>query len=129
MLKVFNGLVIGLMLAAVPALAQDSNSDSGAVSSDALITLPKTIHIDEALLGRDLASCDVSQPVKQRCEGRTHCEIVISKDLCPAKHLPGLLQPLQIDYHCRVGEMPRTVIADEPNRLRLVCVSNPNRKD
>ena len=118
-------LLAGLLLAAVPALAQNSSSDG----STALPGLPTSIHIDDAQLGSASPGCDVSQEIKQRCEGRTHCDVVVSKDLCPAKRLPGLLQPLRISYHCRVGEMPRNLIADEPNRLRLLCVSNPSRKD
>lgn len=127
--KSLSCLLAVLLLASGPALAQSSGSDSSAALPGPIIGLPTSIHIDNAQLGSASPSCDVSQEIKQRCEGRTHCEVVVAKDLCPTKRLPGLLQPLRISYHCRVGEMPRNVIADEPDRLRLLCVSNPSRKD
>jgi hypothetical protein len=116
-----------LLLSAAPALAQDGAPAGG--GSSVGIALPTSIHIDEALLGSVSPGCDVTQDIKRRCEGRTHCEIVVSKDLCLTRRLPGLLQPLHVGYHCRVGELPRSVTADEPNRLQLLCVSNPSRKD
>jgi|SRR5579859_5554565 len=126
--KSLHCLLLGLLLAAAPALAQSGDSSSGAPPR-ADIGLPTTIHVDEAWLGNSSPSCDVSLAIKRRCEGRTHCEILVGRELCPDKHLPGLLQPLRVRYHCRVGEMPRSVIADEPDRLRLLCASNPSRRD
>jgi hypothetical protein len=123
--KSLSCLLAGLLLASAPALAQEGSTASPGL----IISLRTSIHIDDAQLGSASPGCDVSQEIKQRCEGRTHCEIVVSKDLCPTKRLPGLVQPLRISYHCRVGEMPRNLIADEPDRLRLLCASNPSRKD
>jgi hypothetical protein len=114
-------LLAVLLLLTAPALAAETPPPA--------INLPTTIHVDEAWLGNTSPACDVTQAIKQRCDGRTRCEIEVSKDLCPARRLPGLLQPLRVGYHCRVGEMSRSVIADEPNRLRLLCASNPSRKD
>lgn len=127
--KSLSCLLAGLLFVSLPALAQNGRSDDSPASPGPVIGLPTSIHIDDAELGSASPSCDVSQEIKQRCEGRSHCDVVVSKDLCPTKRLPGLLQPLRISYHCRVGEMPRNVIADEPDRLRLLCVSNPSRKD
>jgi len=105
--------------------APDSLSSSGRIEA----VSPPVIHIDSAELGGGNIRCDVTEIIRQQCERRVHCEVDVSKNLCPTRRLPGLVQPLKVNYTCRIGEIPRPVTAEEPDRLRLLCVQTHGRPD
>ena len=120
---VLAGLSLALVLASSGSRAQATDPANGGSDRSGMpaIGVKTTIHVQEATLGAGAIHCDVTELVRQKCDRRDHCEIEVSKNLCPEKRLPGLLYPLKVAYQCRVGEVPRTVTADEPNRLRLLC--------
>ncbi|MEI9983977.1 MAG: hypothetical protein WDN69_12670 [Aliidongia sp.] len=118
------GLALVLVSSGVWAQAADPANGGSERSGMPAIGLKTTIHVQEATLGAGAVHCDVTELVRQKCDRRDHCEIEVSKSLCPEKRLPGLLYPLKVAYQCRIGEMARTVTADEPNRLRLLCAPN-----
>ena len=125
------GLLLFALLSSPGSRAQEETPGADSASSAAKIEAgnPPVIHIDSAELGGGTLRCDVTEIVRQQCERRAHCEIEVSKSLCPTRRLPGLVQPLKVGYTCRVGEVPRPVTAEEPDRLRLLCVPIHGRPD
>jgi hypothetical protein len=120
-----SGVAIGflcLVLVAPGSRAQQAAAPGAGSSTESIdVARPAAIHVDLAELGGGANPCDVTALVREKCEKRTTCEIQVSKNLCHDSHLPGLIQSLKVGYRCRIGEFPRTVTADEPDRLRLLC--------
>jgi len=117
--------IVSLALCSSGGLAQENVTPEGG----AQIVRPATILIDSAELGNGANPCDVTSTIRARCEKRQTCDLVVNKDLCPYKRLPGLIQTLKISYRCRAGEILRTVTGDEPDRLRLLCAPSLVRPD
>ncbi len=118
----------------VPALAADAppagTESTPTQDTDALKTLNQirtarlpTLHIDSAELGTGARPCDVTAEILRRCEAHQSCAVEIDNSLCPAHHLPGMIQPLIVTYRCRLGEPLRKAKAEESTRLRLTCPS------
>jgi hypothetical protein len=119
------GLLLCLLVLSPIGVAQpapDQDDSDSLKSSDLMRAIrPSAIRIDSASFGTGAHPCDVTEPIRKQCDMHDRCELEIDKSLCPAKQLPGMIQPLKVSYRCRAGEAIRIVHAEESQRLRLTC--------
>jgi len=87
----------------------------------------RTIHITSSTYGGLLpgTTCDTSALVKQQCEGRTICTILVDNTLCrTAPELDVvLIRALSVSYHCGYDSKKTQHRAEAPGKLRLSCVT------
>jgi hypothetical protein len=68
------------------------------------------------------STCQVTEAVRRRCQGRSRCAIEVNDELCSTPSiLTGLIRSLSVTYLCHLGDTPLHHTTDKPYVMNLKC--------